>query len=157
MASQTGSLDKAGSPRIKVHIKGVFSTPATEVEALIDTGFTGFISMPMVQAFPLGLPLVGTSSFVLADNSTATNLLAFGLAWMGTETPQGGLIVLQYRAGDVLLGMDFLRIMKKALAVAPLGGTVSLVDDAPPAVAAPLPQPAVAPAGKPAADPARAP
>src|SRR2546426_9857730 len=143
MASQTGSLDKAGSPRIKVHIRGVFTTPPAEVDALIDTGFTGFISMPMVQAFPLGLPLVGTSSFVLADNTTAVNLLAFGLAWLGTETPQGGLIVLQYRAGDVLLGMDFLRIMKKALAVAPLGGTVTLVDDAPPAVAPP-PQPAAA-------------
>jgi len=104
-------------------------------------GFTGFISMPLVHAFPIGLPLVGTTTLILADNSKVDRLMALGFASIGGEPPQGGVIILETSQGDVLVGMEFLRRMKRTLTVAPLAGTVMLTDE----VLAVAPAPAAVP------------
>jgi predicted aspartyl protease len=56
----TGYFDKSGSPAIKVMIHGPFAKPV-EFDAILDTGFTGFIAMPLLKALPLGLMLYGTT------------------------------------------------------------------------------------------------
>ena len=40
-----------------------------EIEAVIDTGFNGYLTLPPGLVADLGLPLVGTGSGVLADGS----------------------------------------------------------------------------------------
>jgi len=129
VASQTGFLDSFGSPRISVRISGEpVSGTHKDFDALIDTGFTGFVLMPLQQAIEVGCTFYGTTFGTLADKSNAPFLLATGFASIGLEPAQHGVIFLHPSQSDVLVGMDFLRTMKKTLSVAPLVGTVTLAD-----------------------------
>ena len=126
MATATGFFGNSG-PSIKVGISGLVTTAPVEFDALIDTGFTGFLSMPMVAAFPLGLVLFGTTSIILADGSTANRLTAYGNVWLANES-RPGVIVLETGSNEVLLGMEFLKIFRKRLVVSFNTG-VRLEDD----------------------------
>ena len=85
--------------------------------------------MPMVDAFPLGLVLAGTTTTVLADGSLSNKLVALGTAAVGSEQ-QLGSILLNMGSGpsDILIGMEFLRVFQKTLIVT--GGGVALIDNA---------------------------
>ncbi len=93
---------------------------------MIDTGFTGFLMMPLMSAFPLGLTLYGTSSYTLADGSTSAKLLGLGTVTVQEESVSG-VIVLETNECGLLLGMDFLRRAKRCLAVSVNG--VALFDE----------------------------
>ncbi|MGA3162358.1 MAG: hypothetical protein ABSC77_14215 [Terracidiphilus sp.] len=83
-------------------------------DAVIDTGFTGFISMPQVSALPLGLNLYGTVSIELADGDKATRLTAKGMVEVLGEE-KAGVVILEPNSKDVLLGMAFLSVFGRAL------------------------------------------
>ena len=119
----TGFLDK-GTPYLKFSLEGI--ADPKEVTAIIDTGFSGFVSMPLIQAFPLGLPLYGTTNVQLADGQTQTKLLASGKAHFA-DRQRVGLVVLEPGKTDALVGMDFLRTFGLALFVAEVG--VGLYDE----------------------------
>jgi predicted aspartyl protease len=107
--AETGYLHSSGSPAAKIRIWGVFEQAAQEFEAIIDTGFSGFLSMPMVQAFPLGLVLMGTTNVVLADGSTDTKLIALGRVRLGASGERQGVVILEpNNTTDILIGMEFL-------------------------------------------------
>lgn len=127
MTAWTGYLDNAGSPRLKITLRGVWEGVNQELDAIVDTGFTGFLSMPMVDAFPLGLVLYGTTTTILADGSTSYKLMAVGTASVGQES-NVGIVLLNMGSGPsaVLLGMEFLRIFNKSLFL--IKDTVILVD-----------------------------
>lgn len=111
----TGFFDKSGSPAIKIKISGPLNEGA-EFDAILDTGFTGFISMPLIRAFPLGLLLYGTTSIELAAGSQSVKLTARGMAHVEGDK-EVGVVILEPSSNDVLVGMAFLRIFKKALFV----------------------------------------
>ncbi|MGA2772438.1 MAG: hypothetical protein ABSG26_16615 [Bryobacteraceae bacterium] len=90
----TGSLSDTGHPVIKITVFGIHPDLKQEFEVMIDTGFTGFLLMPIMSAFPLGLTLVGTGNYTLADDSTSPKLLAIGSVIVGNEDPVHGVIVL---------------------------------------------------------------
>jgi clan AA aspartic protease len=127
MPTATGFFDSSGSPTIKIGISGAIQQQPAEFDALIDTGFAGFISMPMFAAFPLGLILVGITKIVLADGSTGDRLTAHGTVWLGAEN-RLGVIILETNSDEVLLGMEFLRTFRKRLIVSPNQGVI-LEDD----------------------------
>jgi predicted aspartyl protease len=129
MQPLTGTLDSSGSPVVRVTIRGVFLDSAREFDAILDTGFTGFISMPMVDAFPLGLTLLGTTTVVLADNSKSVKLTAIGMAGFAPDFLTAGVVILEWETGDVLIGMDFLRTQNKAVIVAPISQRVLIIED----------------------------
>jgi len=108
-----------------VKISGPFAQ-AVEFDAILDTGFTGFICMPLLRALPLGLMLYGTTSVELADGSSSWKLTAKGMAEVEGEK-RVGVVVLEPSANDILLGMAFLRSFQKALFVTQ--NLVFLVDE----------------------------
>lgn len=125
VAVWTGFFDKSGSPALKIKISGPFGQ-GVEFDAILDTGFTGFISMPLIRALPLGLMLYGTTSVELADGSKATKLTAKGYAEVEGET-KVGVVILEPSSNDLLLGMAFLRLFERAVFVTQ--STVLLVDE----------------------------
>ena len=126
MPTWTGSFAKSGSPALKIAVSGPI-TPGRDYEAILDTGFTGFLSMPLVQAIAVGLVLYGTTVVSLADGSTAYRLTAQGMVKVGGEK-EVGVVILEPDSNELLLGMGFLRLFKKALFVSEV--YVGLVDEA---------------------------
>jgi predicted aspartyl protease len=119
-------LDKGGHPTVKISVHGIHPDLAVEFDAMIDTGFTGFLMMSIVPAFPLGLTLLGSSSYTLADGSNSPKLTAYGTVTCQGESV-GGVIVLEPNQCGLLLGMDFLRQARRALVVSEKG--VLLIDE----------------------------
>jgi predicted aspartyl protease len=134
MAVKIGYLDASGHPHVKVRIWGLSEQFAQEFEAMIDTGFTGFLSIPITAAFPLALTLFGTTNYELADGSISPKLLGYGTVELEGEQAEGS-IVLESKSNGLLLGMEFLRKLNKALIVSKNG--VVLADEPDPPTPAP--------------------
>lgn len=117
MAGGIGYLDQQGNACLKFYLCGVKHTPpGIEIQGVIDTGFTGFVQLPIQFAFSLGLPLEGTVSSTLADGSISNGLAALGHASFGGEKAVG-LVSLEFHANEVLIGMDFLRLFGLSLLI----------------------------------------
>src|SRR5579872_7183683 len=92
MPVQVGYLDNNGHPRLKIHVSGSNPGTSLEVDALIDTGFTGFLMLPVAQAIPLGMTLLGTGDYTIANGATVTNFLAKGtITLKATQLPPGAV------------------------------------------------------------------
>jgi len=118
-------LGDKGEPTLDIEVLGAFNQPAS-FTCLIDTGFTGFLSIPLLQAFPVGLVLSGTMSLELANGAVETKLTCLGIARLnGVEL--AGVIVIENESNQVLLGMDFLRIFGLKLLVCPTTGQIEVV------------------------------
>ena len=105
----TGHFDEQGNACLKFHIRGtVHEPPGIQLSGIIDTGFTGFIQLPVEHAFSLKLPLEGTAQSTLADDSTATCYTALGTVTYDADT-HIGVVMLEPYSTDILIGMAFLR------------------------------------------------
>jgi clan AA aspartic protease len=60
-----GSLTSDGEPAVRVRIVG--PTGAQDVDALVDTGFNGGLTLPHDQITAMGLPEMAVSKVTLAD------------------------------------------------------------------------------------------
>lgn len=113
MLLASGFFDKVGNACIKISVAGAIAQTGIEFDAIIDTGFTGFLSIPTLRALPIGLILTSTTQVTLADGTTKGRYLAGGVVHiLGEEQStltKAGLIVLEETGADVLVGMDFLR------------------------------------------------
>lgn len=100
-----GKLSARESPKTNIQMKGTLTDSQT-FEAIIDTGFTGFVSMPLSVALPLGLVLYATATFTLADGSKENTFLCLGTAIMDGRK-EVGLVSLS-KGNDILVGTEFL-------------------------------------------------
>lgn len=108
-----GFFSQNGHPIISIEVYGFSKEITQKFDAMLDTGFSGFLSLPLVYALKVGLILSSTASFTLADGSTDHTLLCFGGIKINGDD-QIGLISIS-KGNDVLLGMEFLRKFKKKL------------------------------------------
>ena len=131
-----GHFDEQGNACLNFYLRGVrHEDPGLEYTGIIDTGFTGFIQLPIQYAFSLSLPLEGTTTVTLADGSSLAVLTALGRATL-LERTEVGVVMLSVSSNEILLGMDFLRRFEQALVVSHTRGVV-IIDDFP---ASPLEQ-----------------
>ena len=66
-----GVVNAAYEPVVVLAVQGP-SGQATEIEAIMDTGFNGFLTVTPALAAELGIPLEGASRATLADGSEVT-------------------------------------------------------------------------------------
>lgn len=114
MSNWTGFFSKSGSPALKIKVSGPFKEGKEYGEAVLDTGFTGFLSIPMMEAVALGLVLHGTTAVSLADGTTSFRFTAQGMVKVEEET-QIGVAILEPSSSEILLGMAFLRQFNRIL------------------------------------------
>jgi len=124
--SMTRSFDDNGSPIVEIEVSGPVNDPR-KMTAMVDTGFSGFLLLPILEAFPVGLILSGTTSVELADGTKQNKLTCLGQIHYG-GTKKVGLIIIEWENTDILVGMDFLRKFEKTLVVDPVNGKVILFD-----------------------------
>lgn len=78
---------------------------SSEVEAVLDTGFTEYLSLPQAQIDALRLPYVKSEKSFLSDGSIIECAIHEGVVvWDGRERT----IEIQASEGDSLLGMSLL-------------------------------------------------
>jgi clan AA aspartic protease len=76
-----------------------------DVDAVIDTGFNGFLTLPRATVQTLQLPLAGNRRVMLGDGNTV--VLDLYLATVLWDTQQREILVLQAEGG-LLMGMAML-------------------------------------------------
>lgn len=92
-----------------------------EVEAIVDTGYTGFLTLPSEVA-DLGLPFLMRGSAVLADGSESLfNIHEATVDWAGGRRR----VLIDIAESDPLLGMELLHGNELAIQVI-AGGSVAL-------------------------------
>jgi predicted aspartyl protease len=119
MRVATGSLDAEGTPRLWFELSAERfdgERAGTYLEGVIDTGFVGFVSMPLPRAFPLKLALAGRSVIRLADGSSGDRFTCTGHARIG-ERSEEIAVILEPASQEVLIGVALLRALGLALLV----------------------------------------
>jgi predicted aspartyl protease len=107
-----GRFDSTDSPTIAIEVAG--ATGSKSYDAVIDTGFTGFVALPWNEMIHLGLSTQGATDVTLGDGSITHNHLSTGAVTLGSQVEKG-TILLDEKSTDILVGMDFLRKFKMAL------------------------------------------
>lgn len=112
-----GHYDERGNACLRFHLRGArHEPPGVEYTGIIDTGFTGFVQLPLAAAISLALSLEGTTSVTLADGSAAVKLTAQAEATLPGESVVG-IVIIEFHSPEILIGMDFLRRFEKGLIV----------------------------------------
>ena len=74
-------------PTIALEIAGMLpDSPFQDIQAIVDTGFNGYLSLPYVTAFPLGLLLTGMKVSTIATGALAQDFVCIGRIRLGGET-----------------------------------------------------------------------
>ncbi len=84
---------------------------------MFDTGFTGFLNLPLPQCLQSALILHSTAQYTLADKSLSTTLLCMGTIVLPTNYNIIGAISISFTSNEALLGMEFLHKIKGKLRV----------------------------------------
>jgi predicted aspartyl protease len=111
---------------IRFQLSGFYEQMPQEFEGMIDTGFSGFLLLPLLKALPVGLVLASTANYTLADNSVHTTLLCIGHIRLDDGSTVSGMVSVTNADADVLLGVDSLKKAGRSLHFAPTHGIVEL-------------------------------
>ncbi len=127
----TGRFDSRHSPRLNFSLVSLRDGRENTFDGIIDTGFTGFIQIPIVPAVTLGIvrdPItVGTVS--LANGTTQQVWLKQIPVTVEGETVSGLCHIPQTQNCPVLIGIDFLRRFERILVVSSKQGILLIKEN----------------------------
>lgn len=119
-----GTFDN-DQPKIEIEVKGVNGSPKKLI-ALVDSGFNGYLTLPYVEAFPLGLVLTGIQSNTLADGSSASHFVCIGQICVGGKCVTTTIDIQP--ANIILLGTKLLKELGKTFVLDCMNGKVEIVN-----------------------------
>ena len=101
----TGAVLHNGTPVIALKVGG--SREEVTIEGILDTGFNGFLCLPISVATSLGLELIGAPASELADGTVTQDDLLFAgqVEWNGTKRE---VEILLTRSEETLIGTALL-------------------------------------------------
>ena len=111
-------------PKIEIEVKGVGQSK--KITALVDSGFNGYLTLPYVEAFPLGLVLTGIQSNTLADGSSASHFVCIGQVCVDGKCIQTTIDIQP--ANIILLGTKLLKELGKKFILDCANGKVEISD-----------------------------
>jgi clan AA aspartic protease len=95
-----GYVDEYGQGRAKVGVIGRKMEMA--VDAVIDTGFDGYLCLPVQTAIQLGLELCDTMKVELADGTIKKEMVFSGVTKFGEEAKKARITLTESK--DALIG-----------------------------------------------------
>lgn len=104
-------FDQSSHPLVEITVSGLEKTAT--FPALIDTGFDGYLSLPLTIALPLGLKLAYHTSITLADGSIKEELLFEAKVKLGNKWQETPIFI--NRGSLALLGTRLLENSKVLL------------------------------------------
>lgn len=104
MVAIIAGLDEQNQVRAEVEVQGLYKS--VPYGAIIDTGFTGGLVLPIFVAVDIGLEKVGASTITLADGSVMTLPTFLCQLKLGTKTFDVATIVM---GSDILIGIEALK------------------------------------------------
>lgn len=101
-----GIIRETGTPVVSLKVLG--TRGEITIEGILDTGFDGFLCLPIPLAISLGLDLIDTTDTELADGTVVEDELVFAgqAEWDGTVMR---VPIVLTRSADVLIGTAFLQ------------------------------------------------
>ena len=129
MPKVVGSFDANGSPFVTISVSSAnqASPPVRVFDAVIDTGFTGFLQMPTQEANGLGIIARTSGDVEYADGRVRAVPLGWARVVLG-EAAEDGFIHLQEATTEVTVGLEFLRTFRKTLVLSITDHRVLLID-----------------------------
>jgi len=115
-------IDKENQVRIEITINGLYKS--NSYGAVVDTGYSGGLVLPLIMAVDLGLEKVGSSAVTLADGSVQVLPAFLCKVSVGETIHDISTLVL---GNEVLVGMELLQNYR--LCIAPSMGVVTLSQD----------------------------
>lgn len=112
-------------PEIEIEVKGTSGHPK-KITALVDSGFNGYLTLPYLEAFPLGLILKGVESNILADGSSSEHFVCVGEVCVDGRCVNTPIDIQP--ANIILLGTKLLKELGKAFILDCRVGKVEVVD-----------------------------
>ncbi len=98
---------------VDVEIFGISPELKKTISAVVDTGFSGSLTLPFTEAFPLGLVLKGEQSYLMADGTSSRHFVCLGtVVFDGTQVE---IPIDVQPSGPILIGMDLLQKFDKLL------------------------------------------
>lgn len=104
-------FDQSSHPILEIAVSGLEKTAT--IPALIDTGFDGYLSLPLTIALPLGLKLAYYTSITLADGSVKEELVFEAKVKLGKKWQEVAIFI--NRGNFALLGTKLLENSKLLL------------------------------------------
>lgn len=125
MPVKSGSIQQFGHPYIEI-VVSADGLMGEKFPALVDTGYSGFVSLPAADAVRLGLDAHTTAQFLLADGSLSATPIADGFACFEGDPFVHGLISLTQHAAAAV-GVNFLQRCGKSMVL--LSDRVLFIDE----------------------------
>jgi len=100
-----GDLDENNQPRIRVIATGI--RMENRIDAIIDTGFDGYLCLPVQIAIQAGLELYGAQVSELADGSVRNELVFIGQVAFENQS-SAEVEILLTESDDALVGVALL-------------------------------------------------
>lgn len=122
MVGIISGVDSENNVRMEVEIQGLYKT--VPYGAIVDTGFTGGLVLPVFIAVDIGLEKVGASTIILADGSMMTLPTFLCKIKIGSKLTDVVTIIM---GSEILIGMEALK--EHRICISSGTGTV-VVEDA---------------------------
>jgi len=116
------------NPLLKLKVSTPDSSERSrEYECVIDTGYTGFLSLPFMEMIWLGLTPHTATWMRFANGAREPRLICLGAVYLDGKQSIGD-ITMEPNADESLVGIEFLRIFQKSLHINPMNGIIELRD-----------------------------
>ncbi len=118
----TGVVNASQEAVIRLKVRGP-NGQEYELDAIIDTGFTGFLTLPAAVIASLGFPFAGYQQVILGDGSTQLVEVYTGVVEWDGQTP---VVEIDSAETDPLMGMSLLSGYK--LTIETINGGMVLIE-----------------------------